>query len=187
MAPAYDAPSPRTACACRQPSRLRRFEDRHASLVIRISAVRIFWQSFVDQATSAPYMARLAAYLNEIAAPGTSVHVEGITPADRDFGRLSEFRCAIQAVDNGLAAQENGFDAYVMGHFQDPGLYELRSALTIPVVGRGDAARSFATGAAARPRYARWRLRGLALRAGRSLRALRPCGACHRNGLPAGG
>ena len=62
--------------------------------------MRIFWQSFVDQATSAPYMARLAAYLNEIAAPGTSVHVEGITPADRDFGRLSEFRCAIQAVDN---------------------------------------------------------------------------------------
>ena len=103
------------------------------------SVVRIFWQSFVDQATSAPYMARLAAYLNEIAAPGTSVHVEGITPADRDFGRLSEFRCAIQAVDNGLAAQENGFDAYVMGHFQDPGLYELRSALTIPVVGTGEA------------------------------------------------
>ena len=101
--------------------------------------MRIFWQSFVDQATSAPYMARLAAYLNEIAAPGTSVHVEGITPADRDFGRLSEFRCAIQAVDNGLAAQESGFDAYVMGHFQDPGLYELRSALTIPVVGTGEA------------------------------------------------
>ena len=50
--------------------------------------MRIFWQSFVDQATSAPYMARLAAYLNEIAAPGTSVHVEGITPADRDFGRF---------------------------------------------------------------------------------------------------
>ena len=101
--------------------------------------MRIFWQSFVDQATSAPYMARLAAYLNEIAAPGTSVHVEGITPADRDFGRLSEFRCSIQAIDNGLAAQESGFDAYVMGHFQDPGLYELRSALTIPVVGTGEA------------------------------------------------
>jgi Asp/Glu/hydantoin racemase len=102
-------------------------------------AVRIFWQSFVDQATSAPYMAQLAAYLNEIAAPGTSVHVEGITPSDRDFGRLSELRCAMQAIDNGLAAQESGFDAYVMGHFQDPGLYELRSALTIPVIGTGEA------------------------------------------------
>lgn len=113
-------------------------EDRR-SLLNGIFALRIFWQSFVDQATSAPYLARLAVYLNDIAAPGTSVHVEGITPADRDFGRLSEFRCAIQAVDNGLAAEESGYDAYVMGHFQDPGLYELRSALAIPVVGAGEA------------------------------------------------
>jgi Asp/Glu/hydantoin racemase len=101
--------------------------------------VRIFWQSFVDSTASAAYMAKLASYLNEIAAPGTTVSVEGISPHDRDFGRLSEFRCAIQAVDNGLAAQEAGFDAYVMGHFQDPGLYELRSALTIPVIGTGEA------------------------------------------------
>jgi hypothetical protein len=92
--------------------------------------MRIFWQSFVDSTTSAAYLAKLADYLNEIAAPGTSVQVEGLSPPDRDFGRLSEFRCAVQAVDNGLAAEESGFDAYVMGHFQDPGLYELRSALS---------------------------------------------------------
>jgi len=101
--------------------------------------VRIFWQSFVDTNTNAPYMTRLAAYLNEVAAPGTTVHVEGITPADRDFGRLAELRCAIRAIDNGIAAEEAGYDAYVMGHFQDPGLYELRSALTIPVIGAGEA------------------------------------------------
>jgi len=112
--------------------------DRHAPPVNGISAVRIFWQSFVDASASASYMTRLAAYLNEIAAPGTTVYVEGLSPPDRDFGRLSEFRCAVQAVDNGLAAAEQGFDAYVMGHFQDPGLYELRSALTIPVIGTGE-------------------------------------------------
>src|SRR4029453_4047034 len=117
---------------------LRRFEIGTAS-VSRTSTVRIFWQSFVDQATSASYMARLAAYLNENAAPGPSGQFEGIPPADRDFGRLSELRCAVQAIDNGIAAQESGFDAYVMGHFQDPGLYELRSALTIPVIGTGEA------------------------------------------------
>jgi allantoin racemase len=100
--------------------------------------VRIFWQSFVDASANAPYMARLAEYLNEIAAPGTTVHVEGISPPDREFGRLSEFRCAIQAVDNGLAAEERGFDACVIGHFQDPGLYELRSALEIPAIGVGE-------------------------------------------------
>ncbi len=94
--------------------------------------MKIFWQSFVDASSNAPYLAKLSSYLNEIAAPGTSVHVSGLTPPDRDFGRLSEFRCAVAAIDNGLQAEDDGFDAYVMGHFQDPGLYELRSALQIP-------------------------------------------------------
>ncbi|MDU3129922.1 MAG: aspartate/glutamate racemase family protein, partial [Bradyrhizobium sp.] len=101
--------------------------------------MRIFWQSFVDASVNAPYMARLSEYLNAIAAPGTSVHVEGISPPDREFGRLAELRCAIQAIDNGIAAEQGGFDAFVMGHFQDPGLYELRSALDIPVIGTGEA------------------------------------------------
>jgi Asp/Glu/hydantoin racemase len=101
--------------------------------------VKIFWQSFIDETASRPYMERLKAYLNSIAAPGTTVDVAGISPPDRDFGRLSEFRCAILAVDNGIAAEEKGYDAYVMGHFQDPGLYELRSAVSIPVIGVGEA------------------------------------------------
>ena len=100
--------------------------------------MRIFWQSFVDEEASAPYLARLAAYLKEIAAPGTSVDVRGVSPSDRDFGRLAELRCAIRAIDNGIEAERAGYDAYVLGHFQDPGLYELRSALEIPVVGAGE-------------------------------------------------
>jgi allantoin racemase len=101
--------------------------------------MRIFWQSFVDKATGAAYLRRLKDYLNGIAAPGTQVEVSGISPPDRDFGRLAEFRCAIHAVDAGIGAEEAGYDAVVMGHFQDPGLYELRSALRIPVVGAGEA------------------------------------------------
>src|SRR6201996_4800922 len=84
-------------------------------------------------------MASLSQYLNNIAALGTTVHVEGISPPDREFGRLAELRCAVQAIDNGIAAEEAGFDAFVMGHFQDPGLYELRSTLAIPVIGTGEA------------------------------------------------
>lgn len=100
--------------------------------------MKIFWQSFVDVSNNAPYMRGLAEYLNRIAAPGTTVHVEGIAPPDRAFGRLAEMRCAITAIDNGIAAEQAGYDAYVMGHFQDPGLYELRSALRIPVIGAGE-------------------------------------------------
>ncbi len=100
--------------------------------------MKIYWQSFVDASASAPYLKRLDGYLNAIAAPGTTVHVAGVSPPDQDFGRLSELRCAIVAIDNGIGAAEAGFDAYVMGHFQDPGLYELRAAIDIPVVGVGE-------------------------------------------------
>lgn len=106
--------------------------------------MKIWWQSFIDATSSAAYMARLSEYLNTIAAPGTVVEVHGISPPDRGFSRLSEFRCAIIAIDNGIAAAEAGYDAVVMGHFQDPGLYELKSAVGIPVVGTGEATLHFA-------------------------------------------
>jgi len=101
--------------------------------------MRVFWQSFVDETASAPYLKRLKAYLSEIAAPDVSVDVSGISPPDRDFGRLAELRCAIRAIDNGVEAERAGYDVYVLGHFQDPGLYELRATLQIPVVGVGEA------------------------------------------------
>ncbi len=101
--------------------------------------MRILWQSFVDRAGNAPYFERLSAYLNEIAAPGTEVELRGTSPPDRDFGRLTEFRCAALAIDSALAAEDEGFDVFVFGHFQDPGLYEARSALGVPVLGVGEA------------------------------------------------
>ncbi|MBN9056572.1 MAG: hypothetical protein J0H80_23045, partial [Rhizobiales bacterium] len=82
--------------------------------------MRIFWQSFVDTHTGASYLERLARYLNGIAAAGTEVSVFGMSPPDRDFGRLSELRCGLQAIDAALAAEDQGYDCFVMGHFQDP-------------------------------------------------------------------
>lgn len=101
--------------------------------------MRIWWQSFVDPQQNAPYLERMTAYLAEIAAPGTEVDVHGITPPDRGFSRLTELRCAVAAVDNALEAAALGYDGFAMGHFQDPGLYEARSAVEIPVVGLGEA------------------------------------------------
>jgi Asp/Glu/hydantoin racemase len=101
--------------------------------------MRVLWQSFVDTTQNAPYLQRLAGYLNETAAPGFTYEVVGMSPGDRDFGRLTEFRCAIQTVNNAIVAEQKGFDGFVIGHFQDPGLYEARSAVRIPVVGAGEA------------------------------------------------
>jgi allantoin racemase len=106
--------------------------------------MRLLWQSFVDQTQNTAYFERLHAYLSELAAPGTSVELMGMQPPDRDFGRLTEFRCAIQTVENALAAEQQGYDGFVLGHFQDPGLYEARSAVRMPVIGTGEATLHFA-------------------------------------------
>lgn len=100
--------------------------------------MRIFWQSFLDPTTNSSYISHLSNYLNSISLPSVTVIVQGMTPPDREFGRLSELRCSIVAIDNGIEAENSGYDAFVMGHFQDPGLYELRSTLRIPVVGTGE-------------------------------------------------
>jgi Asp/Glu/hydantoin racemase len=101
--------------------------------------MRIWWQSFVDPAESPAYVERLSAHLSELAREGTTVEVFGLAPPDRAFGRLTELRCEVLAVDNALEAAEQGYDAFAFGHFQDPGLYEARSAVDIPVTGLGEA------------------------------------------------
>jgi allantoin racemase len=106
--------------------------------------VRIWYQSFVDPAEQAPYMDRLRERLRRLAAPGVTIDVFGIAPPDRFFHPLTEFRCADQAIRNALAAEREGYDAFVIGHFQEPGLTECRGTVAMPVIGLGEATMLFA-------------------------------------------
>ncbi|MFO1057290.1 MAG: aspartate/glutamate racemase family protein [Dongiaceae bacterium] len=100
---------------------------------------RVWYQSFVDPDEQAPYITRLQAALDAAAAPGFVFEVHGLTPPDRHFSPLTEFRCAAQTIRNALAAERAGYAAFVIGHFQEPGLLECRSSLGIPVIGLGEA------------------------------------------------
>ncbi len=101
---------------------------------------RILWQGFVDPKVHGAYVDRLVAYLGEIAAPGTSFEFRGIDPPDRYLHRLTENRCALKAVANVIQAEEEGFDAAILGHFQDSGLWDARAAVDMPVIGLGECA-----------------------------------------------
>jgi Asp/Glu/hydantoin racemase len=67
------------------------------------------------------------------------VEVYGIRRSARHLHPITEFRCAAQVIANALTAQQQGYDAFVIGHFQEPGLAEARSAASIPVIGLGEA------------------------------------------------
>ncbi|ASW56599.1 aspartate/glutamate racemase family protein [Plantactinospora sp. KBS50] len=65
-------------------------------------------------------------------------------PADHvRFGQL-EVLFSWYFADQALRAQEDGYDAYVIGTSQDPGLAAARSLVSIPVVGYGQVAFEFA-------------------------------------------
>lgn len=103
------------------------------------SPTRILYQSYTDPDLHKPYLTRLADYLDEIASPGVSFEVRGISPADTQLGRLSELRCSVQSIAGIVEAEREGFDAVLVGHFQDAGLFEARTAVDIPVIGHGEA------------------------------------------------
>jgi Asp/Glu/hydantoin racemase len=100
---------------------------------------RIWYQSFVHPVEQAPYIERLRAFLHRVAAPDIRFEVHGLEPSDRHFHPLTEFRCAAQVIRLAVEAERNGYDAFVIGHFQEPGLLEIRGAVDIPVIGLGEA------------------------------------------------
>lgn len=100
---------------------------------------RIWYQSFVHPIEQAPYIKRLQALLDRVAVRGLTFEVHGLDPPDHSFHPLTEFRCAARAIRNALEAERLGYEAFVLGHFQEPGLLEIRGAVDIPVVGLGEA------------------------------------------------
>ncbi|MGJ8546600.1 MAG: aspartate/glutamate racemase family protein [Sulfitobacter sp.] len=101
--------------------------------------MRIWYQSFVDEENGAEYWRHLRAHLAAMAEPGTEVTVHGITPFDSYAHPIVEMRCAREVVCNAVRAEREGYDAFVIGHFQDTGLHESRTVVDIPVVSLGEA------------------------------------------------
>src|SRR5580658_9086656 len=106
-----------------------------------MNTIRIWYQSYVDYANGKIYWDRLRA---QIADPGTVIDVKGITPHDSYAHPIVEFRCAREVICNAVAAEEQGYDAFVIGHFQDAGLYEARSVVDIPVLALGESSMLYA-------------------------------------------
>jgi Asp/Glu/hydantoin racemase len=106
---------------------------------LRELKVRIWYQSYVDYEHGKTYWDRLQKHLDAVVDRGTTVDIKGITPHDSYAHALVEMRCAREVICNAVRAEREGYDAFVIGHFQDAGLYEARSAVGIPVVALGEA------------------------------------------------
>ena len=106
--------------------------------------MKIAYQSYVDYENGAAYWDALRAHLDEVTDPGTEIDILGITPFDSYAHPVVEWRCAREMMVNAVQAEKDGYDAFIVGHFQDSGLYEVRSMVDIPVIALGEASMLYA-------------------------------------------
>jgi Asp/Glu/hydantoin racemase len=106
--------------------------------------IKIWYQSYLDSDSGGTYWEKLRAHLAAVADSGTQIHVRGISPPDSYAHPLMEWRCAREMICNAVAAERQGYDAFIVGHFQDAGLYEARGAVDMPVLGLGETSMLYA-------------------------------------------
>jgi Asp/Glu/hydantoin racemase len=99
--------------------------------------VRALWQSFLDPDEHRPYFDAIGRHLGDV---GVDFEVVGMRPPDRHLHALTEVRGGVAALRNALWAEREGYDAVVIGHFQEPLLAEIQASVRLPVVGLGEAA-----------------------------------------------
>lgn len=129
----------------------------------QVQRVKIWYQSYVDEEHGREYWAWLRQHLDAIVDPDTQVDIKGITPHDSYAHPIVEWRCAREVICNAVVAEREGYDAFVIGHFQDAGLYEARSVVDIPVIALGESSMLYACQLGQRlgivtinPRYISW-------------------------------
>jgi len=110
------------------------------------TTTRIWYQGFTDPELHHEYFDRLQALVSEVADDGIEVECHGVVPSAKDVHGLTEFRCAGQAIRNAIEAERLGYDAFILGHFQDAGLAEIKATVDIPVIGLGEATMLYACG-----------------------------------------
>ena len=101
-------------------------------------SMKLCYQSFVDETIAATYLQRLTAHLQHVGGDA-QIDVKQLSPPDSYAHPAMEFRCARDVVRNAIRAEREGYDAFIVGHIQDSGLWEAKSVVDIPVLGLGEA------------------------------------------------
>ncbi|MGY2491757.1 aspartate/glutamate racemase family protein [Cupriavidus sp. CP313] len=110
--------------------------------------IRIWHQSFTVLSDLGAYSDALCAHFRAVSRPDTEIVMHGMHPGtyrsnypgdDIKYAAL-QYLHGLQFIAAGVAAEDQGFDAYAISTLPEPALRETRALLNIPVVGYGEAA-----------------------------------------------
>ena len=98
--------------------------------------MRLWYQSFSRFDAFGHYGAALKQQISHAADSETTIEARGLTCGGgfADQYRYPEYVDIGEVIANGLKAQKEGYDGFLLGNIVDPGIRELRELLKIPVL-----------------------------------------------------
>jgi len=98
--------------------------------------MKIWYQSGTSLDRFKSYKKFLQEHVQAAADPGVQIEVHGTTKGGTGAEyRFVEFLFTRDIIENGLKAEQQGFDAFTIGCTNDSGLFQAREVLNIPVIG----------------------------------------------------
>lgn len=98
--------------------------------------MRLWYQTFSRFAAFGQYGDALVRIIEGAVDPGTRIDTKDLSKGGiADQYRYIEYLDTAEVIANGLRAQREGYDAFLLGNIIDPGIRELRELLDIPVLG----------------------------------------------------
>ncbi len=102
-----------------------------------MTGTKLWYQTFSRFSAFGGYGEALRKCVKGAADPETVIDVSDLQKGGgiADQYRYLEYLDTAEVISNGLRAQQEGYDAFLIGNIADPGIRELREVLTIPVLG----------------------------------------------------
>ncbi len=99
--------------------------------------MKLWYQSLSRQTESTPYGEMLRRVIGAACDPGTTVHMQGVAES-AGIGvhyRFLEYHDTREVIYNAMKAEQEGYDAFLIGNISDGGIREAREVVNIPVLG----------------------------------------------------
>ena len=99
--------------------------------------MKLWYQSMSRSQAWGEYHPVLRRIVDKVKDVNTSVEIHGITKSGgvADQYRYLEYLETGEVLENVQRAQDEGFDAFLIGNIADPGIRECREIASIPVLG----------------------------------------------------
>src|SRR4030042_4398268 len=100
-----------------------------------MSEYKIWWQSRTALESLPDYIAEIKTHSERILDKDITVEIHGVEKRGDSRYRYAQFLNTQPMLENVIQAERTGWDAVVLGCFNEPGLHEAREIVDIPVLG----------------------------------------------------